>query len=236
MNKTEWKEKRLSILVRDKFTCRKCKKRLSENKPDVILRVHHIRPRKYGGTDEDSNLITLCRRCEKRIHNLSKDKRKLKKIGGTNFIDIPKKKKEAKAEKKEKIQKDSEEKNKSKKQLRIEKLKQRALNKIKEIEEKRKIDSFKKEEAPKVYVPKVEEKKIEKELEEKKKEECRIIAEEEKLEIKTKVQKEEDNPQLKVVKENIEEPVQEYEKIPKKDTKKKNFIIQWVVKIFKKEW
>lgn len=47
------------ILKRDNYRCKRCR-----NKFDAIrLSVHHIIPRDEGGSNEDSNLITLCVKC-----------------------------------------------------------------------------------------------------------------------------------------------------------------------------
>lgn len=48
---------RTTVLNRDKRICQTCGKRA------VSPQVHHITPRRQGGTDELSNLITLCGRC-----------------------------------------------------------------------------------------------------------------------------------------------------------------------------
>lgn len=34
---------------------------------------HHLMPRSIGGTDDETNLITLCRDCHSRIHNRKQD-------------------------------------------------------------------------------------------------------------------------------------------------------------------
>jgi len=49
------------VLYRDNHTCRHC------GKSKVILNVHHIESRKYGG-DRSDNLITLCEKCHKDYH------------------------------------------------------------------------------------------------------------------------------------------------------------------------
>lgn len=49
------------VLSRDKHTCFfKCK--------DSKLEVHHIKFRSNGGTDNPNNLITLCKKCHKKVH------------------------------------------------------------------------------------------------------------------------------------------------------------------------
>ena len=50
-----WPETRARILARDNYTCRVCRG------PGNV--VHHVTPRRYGGTDDDANLITVCEHC-----------------------------------------------------------------------------------------------------------------------------------------------------------------------------
>lgn len=52
---------RFEILKRDGFTCAYC----GATPPNVLLEVDHIVPRAEGGTDDDSNLITACERCNR---------------------------------------------------------------------------------------------------------------------------------------------------------------------------
>ena len=52
------------ILTRDKYTCQCCKGKHKDSK----LEVHHIVYRSQGGSDEESNLITLCETCHKKLH------------------------------------------------------------------------------------------------------------------------------------------------------------------------
>lgn len=63
------------VLIRDNYTCQHCKGKSKNSK----LEVHHIIFRQNGGSDEESNLITLCKTCHDGLHddgNIS-----LKKIG-----------------------------------------------------------------------------------------------------------------------------------------------------------
>ena len=53
------------ILNRDNYTCQCCKGRHKDSK----LEVHHIVFRSQGGSDEESNLITLCHTCHKNLHS-----------------------------------------------------------------------------------------------------------------------------------------------------------------------
>lgn len=53
------------ILNRDNYTCQCCKGKHKDSK----LEVHHIVFRSQGGSDEESNLITLCHTCHKDLHS-----------------------------------------------------------------------------------------------------------------------------------------------------------------------
>lgn len=53
------------VLNRDNYTCRYCKGKHKDSK----LEVHHIVFRSHGGSDEESNLITLCHTCHKDLHS-----------------------------------------------------------------------------------------------------------------------------------------------------------------------
>lgn len=53
------------ILNRDNYTCQCCKGKHKDSK----LEVHHIIFRSQGGSDEESNLITLCHTCHKNLHS-----------------------------------------------------------------------------------------------------------------------------------------------------------------------
>lgn len=53
------------VLNRDNYTCRYCKGKHKDSK----LEIHHIIFRSQGGSDEESNLITLCHTCHRDLHN-----------------------------------------------------------------------------------------------------------------------------------------------------------------------
>lgn len=59
----EYSSRREAVLNRDNYTCQCC------GKKHVRLEVHHIIFRSMGGTDDEKNLITLCEKCHKAIHN-----------------------------------------------------------------------------------------------------------------------------------------------------------------------
>ena len=62
-----WQKKRLEILQRDEWKCRKC------NKSDKTLVVHHIiyTEGKDPWNYPDYNFMTLCEECHSDIHNKS---------------------------------------------------------------------------------------------------------------------------------------------------------------------
>ena len=66
------------ILYRDNHTCQHCKGKSN----DVILEVHHIIPRKEGGSNRPDNLLTLCKTCHEN-HHKSKINLKVKKLSNS---------------------------------------------------------------------------------------------------------------------------------------------------------
>ena len=57
-----YSSRREAILHRDNYTCQCC------GKKNCRLEVHHIKFRSNGGTDDEENLITLCKECHDRVH------------------------------------------------------------------------------------------------------------------------------------------------------------------------
>lgn len=53
------------VLNRDRYTCQICKGKHKDSK----LEVHHIKFRNQGGSDKESNLITLCHTCHGKLHS-----------------------------------------------------------------------------------------------------------------------------------------------------------------------
>ena len=53
------------VRFRDNYTCQYCKGKSKDSK----LEVHHIQFRSNGGSDDPSNLITLCSKCHHKLHN-----------------------------------------------------------------------------------------------------------------------------------------------------------------------
>ncbi len=95
-NSMAWRKKRAYILLRDKFMCQHCKKRIeekillgvplteNERKIPIANEVHHIKELKnYPHLAlVDSNLISLCRDC----HEATKPRKKEKAIPGVRII------------------------------------------------------------------------------------------------------------------------------------------------------
>ena len=57
-----YSSRRSAILNRDNYTCQCC------GKKNCRLEVHHIKFRRNGGTDDEENLITLCKECHDGVH------------------------------------------------------------------------------------------------------------------------------------------------------------------------
>jgi transposase-like protein len=63
----EWRQRRLGVYARDNWTCQDCKKKcVSKGDPKLKIACHHVIRRRDGGTDELSNLVTLCASCHMR--------------------------------------------------------------------------------------------------------------------------------------------------------------------------
>jgi 5-methylcytosine-specific restriction endonuclease McrA len=54
--KSAWQKKRARIKARDGHACVRCGSTSG-------LAVHHILKARFGGSDDDSNLVTVCSRC-----------------------------------------------------------------------------------------------------------------------------------------------------------------------------
>ena len=81
MNKKEWDKIRKKVLKRDNFRCRgnvAIVQRCSEKATDI----HHIIPKKDGGSDTPQNLVSLCKK-----HHLIADNT-FKKYGLTRIAKI----------------------------------------------------------------------------------------------------------------------------------------------------
>ena len=58
-----YSSRRKAVLHRDNYTCQCC------GKKNCQLQTHHIIFRSHGGTDDENNMITLCKECHEGIHN-----------------------------------------------------------------------------------------------------------------------------------------------------------------------
>lgn len=70
------------VLQRDNYQCRSCGAGGMNT-----LHIHHIKYRSRGGDDTEDNLITLCFRCHKKLHDNPK-RYLFKKIDGNMEIFI----------------------------------------------------------------------------------------------------------------------------------------------------
>jgi hypothetical protein len=53
------------VLNRDNYTCQNCSGKSKDKRPDV----HHIVFKTNGGSDEEKNLVVLCKTCHVDLHN-----------------------------------------------------------------------------------------------------------------------------------------------------------------------
>ena len=81
-----YSSRREAILNRDNYTCQCC------GKKNCRLEVHHIKFRRNGGTDDEENLITLCKECHDGIHagtvTLNKKPKKSKNLKHATHMSI----------------------------------------------------------------------------------------------------------------------------------------------------
>lgn len=63
-NRTLWRKLRKEVLLRDSYSCTKC-----GHYAERYLHVHHKSIRRFGGSDEVDNLITLCNSCHRIVHH-----------------------------------------------------------------------------------------------------------------------------------------------------------------------
>lgn len=57
-----WRRKREAVLKRDSYLCVPCKQL---NRTTLASEVDHVVPQSEGGSDEDSNLQSICEACHK---------------------------------------------------------------------------------------------------------------------------------------------------------------------------
>ena len=58
----KWRKKRLHVLRRDNYLCQLC---IRQNKLTAATDVDHIVSKSAGGSENESNLQSLCRKCHK---------------------------------------------------------------------------------------------------------------------------------------------------------------------------
>ena len=81
-----YSSRREAVLHRDNYTCQCC------GKKNCRLEVHHIKFRSNGGTDDEENLITLCKECHDGVHagtvELNKKPKKSKNLKHATHMSI----------------------------------------------------------------------------------------------------------------------------------------------------
>lgn len=67
-------EVKYAVWRRDRYTCRYCKRVLSEGSTDPAMMptVDHVIPKSKGGSNRASNLVTACRDCNESKGSLDK--------------------------------------------------------------------------------------------------------------------------------------------------------------------
>lgn len=73
----QWANKKKEILIRDDYTCQKCKFCLADDWYRIYpLHIHHIIPasEEMALYFDNDNLITLCEKCHKEVHEFDKHK------------------------------------------------------------------------------------------------------------------------------------------------------------------
>ncbi|MCT2898505.1 HNH endonuclease [Lentilactobacillus buchneri] len=65
INVRAWMKLRKQVFQRDDYTCRYCGKR------GGLLEADHVIPFSKGGSDDISNLVTACRRCNRQKRDKS---------------------------------------------------------------------------------------------------------------------------------------------------------------------
>ena len=66
------------VLNRDNYECQICHGKHKDSK----LEVHHIVFRSQNGTDDESNLITLCKTCHDKLHKNFREGKKIPNLKG----------------------------------------------------------------------------------------------------------------------------------------------------------
>lgn len=67
----DWDTRRKKVYKRDNFRCQNCGA-VGGNKGDTGLHAHHIVPKSRNGTNNLSNLKTLCKACHNAVHHKNK--------------------------------------------------------------------------------------------------------------------------------------------------------------------
>ena len=93
LDRVEWRRLRLVVYERDNWTCADCgchclNTKDSKNHPHRKIQAHHIIPRRYGGTDEMENLVTLCMSCHHKRDRLYKHEAAIQQGGCSAAVQV----------------------------------------------------------------------------------------------------------------------------------------------------
>jgi 5-methylcytosine-specific restriction protein A len=70
-----WVRLRKQILDRDYHLCQHCK---AKGRVTPAFEVHHIKRKADGGSDDPSNLVSICHACHESAHGAREDSKRLK--------------------------------------------------------------------------------------------------------------------------------------------------------------
>jgi 5-methylcytosine-specific restriction enzyme A len=59
---SQWVKARARVLARDTYLCQPCMK---AGRTTTATEVDHVKPKAKGGTDDDDNLVAICRSCHR---------------------------------------------------------------------------------------------------------------------------------------------------------------------------
>lgn len=73
-----WVKLRETILKRDLYLCQPCKE---AGRVTPATEVHHITAKAHGGTDEPSNLVSICEPCHLAASRQQTGRREIRRVG-----------------------------------------------------------------------------------------------------------------------------------------------------------
>ena len=77
-----WRRIRERVLRRDQGLCRHCR---DKGRVTVATEVHHVVPVAKGGTDDEANLLSLCRDCHEAADLAERGARRRRAVGADGY-------------------------------------------------------------------------------------------------------------------------------------------------------